>query len=147
MSVFLAADAVAATTELMRRVNREIRAELKKTCKKIIKDTPVDTGRLKNNWYASNRRVGVRTTKATDPSGKNSLARVEKALSRLKVGQRFHFFNNLPYARVVEFGLYPNPPKKGTGKTVNGFSKKAPSGMLRINADGFARAMQKAKVK
>lgn len=147
MSVVLAEDAVAATTELMKRVNREIRRELKKTCKKIIKDTPVDTGRLKNNWYASNRRVGTRTTKATDPSGKKSLARVEKALARLKTGQRFHFFNNLPYARVVEFGLYPNPPKNPTGKTVNGFSKKAPSGMLRINADGFARAMQKARVK
>lgn len=147
MSVVLAEDAVAATTDLMRRVNREIRRELKKTCKKIIKDTPFDTGRLKNNWYASNRRVGTRTTKATDPSGKKSLARVEKALNRLKLGQRFHFFNNLPYARVVEFGLYPNPPKNPTGKTVNGFSKKAPSGMLRINADGFARAMQKARIK
>jgi len=147
MSVILAENAVAATTDLMRRVNQEIRRELRRTCKKIIKQTPVDTGRLKNNWYASNRRVGVRTTKATDPSGKNSLARVDKALSRLKVGQRFHFFNNLPYARVVEFGLYPNPPKNPTGKTVNGFSKQAPAGMLRINADGFALAMNKKRIK
>lgn len=147
MSVYLAEDAVAATTDIMRRVNREIKRELRRTCKQVIKQTPVDTGRLKNNWYASNRRVGTRTTKATDPSGKNSLARVDKALDRLKIGQRFHFFNNLPYARVVEFGLYPNPPKNPTGKTVNGFSKQAPSGMLRINAEGFVRAMQKAKVK
>jgi len=147
MSVFLAENAVAATTELMKRVNREIRAQLKRTCKKIIKQTPVDTGRLKNNWYASNRRVGIRTNKQTDPSGKKSMARVDKALSRLKVGQRFHFFNNLPYARVVEFGLYPNPPKKGTGKTVNGFSKKAPQGMLRIHANGFVNVMNKVKIK
>lgn len=147
MSVVLAENAVAATTDLMKRVNREIRRELRRTCKNIIKDTPVDKGRLINNWYASNRAVGVRTTKAVDPSGKRSLARVDKALARLKLGQRFHFFNNLPYARVVEFGLYPNPPKNPTGKTVNGFSKKAPSGMLRINADGFVRAMQKARIK
>jgi len=147
MSVILAEDAVAATTEIMKRVNREIRRQLRRTCKQIIKDTPVDTGRLKNNWYASNRRVGTRTNKSTDPSGKNSLARVDKALARLKTGQRFHFFNNLPYARVVEFGMYPNPPKNPTGKTVNGFSKKAPSGMLRINADGFVIAMNKVKIK
>ena len=147
MSVVLAENAVAATTDLMKRVNREMRRELRRTCKNIIKDTPVDKGRLINNWYASNRAVGVRTTKAVDPSGKRSLARVDKALARLKLGQRFHFFNNLPYARVVEFGLYPNPPKNPTGKTVNGFSKKAPSGMLRINADGFVRAMQKARIK
>lgn len=147
MSVILAEDAVAATTEIMKRVNREIRRQLRRTCKQIIKDTPVDTGRLKNNWYASNRRVGTRTNKSTDPSGKNSLARVDKALARLKTGQRFHFFNNLPYARVVEFGMYPNPPKNPTGKTVNGFSKQAPSGMLRINADGFVIAMNKVKIK
>ena len=41
--------------------------------------------------------------------------------------------NNLPYARVVEYGGYPNPPKSPTGKTVNGFSKLAPAGMVRIN--------------
>lgn len=147
MNVYTADNAVAATTDLMKRVNQEIRRGLRRTCKQIIKQTPVDTGRLKNNWYASNRRVGIRTNKSTDPSGKNSLARVDKALARLKVGQRFHFFNNLPYARVVEFGLYPNPPKNPTGKTVNGFSRQAPSGMLRINADGFVTAMRKVRVK
>lgn len=142
-----AGNAIAATTDLMKRVNREIKRELRRTCKKIIKDTPVDKGRLKNNWYASNRAVGIRTNKQNDPSGKKSLARVDKALSRLKVGQRFHFFNNLPYARVVEYGLYPNPPKRPTGKTINGFSKKAPQGMLRKNISGFVSAMQKARVK
>lgn len=142
-----AGNAIAATTDLMKRVNREIKRELKRTCKKIIKDTPFDKGRLKNNWYASNRAIGVRTNKQNDPSGKKSLARVDKALARLKVGQRFHFFNNLPYARVVEYGLYPNPPKKPTGKTINGFSKKAPQGMLRKNISGFVSAMQKARVK
>ena len=147
MSVFTFEDAVAAQTELMKRVNSVIRREIRRTCKNIIDDTPVDTGRLKNNWYASNRQVGVRTNKSTDPSGKNSLARVDKALKRFKAGQRFSFFNNLPYARVVEFGLYPNPPKNPTGKTVNGFSRQAPSGMLRKNVDGFARAMQKARIK
>ena len=142
-----AGNALAASTDLMKRVNREVKRQLRSTCKKVIRDTPVDTGRLKNNWYASNRRIGVRSTKATDPSGQNSLSRVDKALERLKAGQRFYFFNNLPYARVVEYGMYPNPPKNPTGKTFNGFSKKAPEGMLRKHINGFARAMQKARVK
>ena len=142
-----AGDAIAASTDLMKRVNREVKRQLKRTCKQIVKDTPVDTGRLKNNWYASNRAVGIRTNKKTDPSGKQSMKRVDKALARLKSGQRFYFFNNLPYARVVEYGLYPNPPKNPTGKTANGFSKKAPQGMLRKNIDGFLIAMKKARVK
>jgi len=82
-----AGDAIAATTGLMDRVNREVRRQIKRTCKQIIKETPVEKGRLKNNWYASNRRVGIRTNKSNDPSGKRSLARVEKALDRLRTGK------------------------------------------------------------
>lgn len=110
-----------------------VRATLLGMARKVIQDTPVDTGRLKNNWYASNRGLGRQSTKATDASGTNSLKRVVAALQKLKAGQTFYLYNNLPYARVVEYGLYPNPPKNPTGKTVNGFSKQAPSGMLRIN--------------
>jgi hypothetical protein len=142
-----AANAIAGLTGLMDRANREVKRQLRRTAKNVIRDTPVKKGRLKNNWYASNRAIGIRTNKQNDPSGKKSLARVDKALARLKKGQRFYFFNNLPYARVVEYGLYPNPPKKGTGKTINGFSKKAPQGMLRKNMNGFARAMMLARVK
>jgi hypothetical protein len=33
------------------------------------------------------------------------------------------------YAGVLDDGLFPNPPKAGTGKTVSGFSRQAPKGM------------------
>lgn len=121
-----------ATLSLLDRTKRQVRKIIRDTAKEVIQNTPVDTGRLKNNWYASNRNVPQRTTKQTDASGKKSLARVDAALTKLKIGQTFYMANNLPYARTVEFGLYPNPPKKPTGKTVNGFSRKAPQGMLRI---------------
>lgn len=110
-----------------------VRATLLSMARKVVMDTPVDTGRLKNNWYASNRALGTQSTKAVDPSGTNSLKRIVAALQRLRTGQTFYLYNNLPYAKVVEFGLYPNPPKNPTGKTINGFSRQAPSGMLRIN--------------
>jgi len=116
---------------LINRGKREVRKIIRSVAKEVIMGTPVDTGRLKNNWYASNRKVPTQTTLATDPSGANSMARVDRALTRLKLGQTFYMANNLPYARVVEYGGYPNPPKNPTGKTVNGFSKLAPQGMLR----------------
>lgn len=122
---------------LLDRGKRESRKIIRSVAKEVIMDTPVDTGRLKNNWYASNRKVPTQTTQATDASGANSMSRVDKALTRLKIGQTFYMANNLPYARVVEYGKYPNPPKNPTGKTVNGFSKQAPQGMLR-------KAVQKA---
>lgn len=116
---------------LLNRGKREVRKIIRSVAKEVIMGTPVDTGRLKNNWYASNRKVPNQTTSATDSSGQNSMARVDAALTRLKIGQTFYMANSLPYARVVEYGQYPNPPKNPTGKTVNGFSKQAPKGMVR----------------
>jgi len=125
---------------IQERTKRKVRSAIYGICKEVIMQTPVDTGRLINNWYASNKKPVQLSTKAVDKSGKNSLARVNKALTRLKLGQTFYLSNNLPYAAVVEFGEYPNPPKKPTGKTVNGFSKLAPQGMLRI---GLIRGLAK----
>ena len=121
-----------ATFSLLDRTKRQVRKIIRDTAKDVIQNTPFDTGRLKNNWYASNQNVPNQSTKQRDKSGKNSMARVDKALTRLKIGQTFYMANNLPYARTVEFGLYPNPPKSKSGKTINGFSRKAPQGMLRV---------------
>jgi hypothetical protein len=120
-----------ASFALLNRGKREVRKIIRGVAKDVIMGTPVDTGRLKNNWYASNRKIPTQSTLATDASGSNSMARVDAALTRLKLGQTFYMANNLKYSRVVEYGQYPNPPKNPTGKTVNGFSKQAPKGMLR----------------
>lgn len=39
---------------------------------------------------------------------------------------------------TIEYGLYPNPPKGGEGKTEGGFSKKAPEGFIRISIEEVA---------
>lgn len=56
----------------------------------------------------------------------------------------YYFTNSLPYIRKLEYGGYTSKPE--TAKTVGGFSKQAPHGMVRINAAnwreivlGFAR--------
>ena len=36
---------------------------------------------------------------------------------------------NYPYAGVLDDGLFPNPPQKGTGKTTGGYSTQAKKGM------------------
>lgn len=121
-----------ASERIIEDSKREVRKIIRGIAKDAIMNTPIDEGVLINNWYASNRAPSNQTTIASDPSGKTSLSRVDKALTRLSIGQTFYLTNSLPYARVVEYGLYPNPPKNPTGKTVNGFSKQAPAGMARI---------------
>jgi len=129
-----------ATARIVSNSKREVRKVIRGIAKDAIMGTPVDKGTLINNWYASNRAIPNQTTKATDPSGKTSLSRVDKALTRLQIGQTFYMANSLPYARTVEYGKYPNPPKNPTGKTVNGFSRQAPAGMARIAVDkGIAK--------
>jgi len=133
-----------ASERIIEDSKREVRKIIRGISKDIIQGTPVDQGVLINNWYASNRSPSSRTTKASDASGKKSLARVDKALTALQIGQTFYLTNSLPYARVVEYGLYPNPPKNPTGKTVNGFSKQAPAGMARI---GLQKGINRLKAR
>ena len=79
-----------ATARIVSNSKREIRKVIRGIAKDTIMGTPVDKGTLINNWYASNRAIPNQTTKATDPSGKTSLSRVDKALTRLKIGQTFY---------------------------------------------------------
>lgn len=42
--------------------------------------------------------------------------------------------NETPYIEILEFGGFPNPPVKGTGRTIGGYSTQAPQGMVRVTA-------------
>jgi hypothetical protein len=53
------------------------------------------------------------------------------------------------YSNVLDSGKFPNPPKQGTGKTINGFSTQAKKGMatptiakLDILLDRFVRKVK-----
>ena len=75
----------------------------------IIYDTPVDTGRLRNNWMPSiNKSETSYSMLGTDTSKRRSKERptLQETISKvntLQLGDTFYFTNNLPYAKVVEF--------------------------------------------
>ena len=92
----------------------------------IIMDTPVLSGRLRNNWMVS---VNKGSNETTERTGNESIGRVNAV--KFKLGDTLYLTNNLPYAERIEFGLYPSPSK--TGKTVGGYSVKSPQGMVRKN--------------
>lgn len=67
----------------------------------IISDTPVDTGRLKNNWFPSVGAASEQTTEATaNEAGDRSNSLVN---NQLALDKTFYFTNNLPYAFRIEF--------------------------------------------
>ena len=94
----------------------------------IISDTPVDTGRLKNNWFPSVGAASEQTTEATANEAEdrsNNLVNNQLALDKT-----FYFTNNLPYAFCIEF---------------DGWSKvKAPQGMVRRNAIRWKQIVKRA---
>lgn len=100
----------------------------------IVKASPVDTGRFRANWFLTTSAPSVRV----QPNSKKSEDEVNQRIIRKvdgSVGQRlFYLTNNLPYAEVIEFGGYGDGPK-----TINGFSRQAAKGVVRITAKNFSR--------
>jgi hypothetical protein len=114
-----------------------------KLIENVLADTPIDEGVLINNWRTGINTRNGRSLKGADPSGSRSLSEAKTKIKKVIGDETIVFSNNLPYAPVVEFGLYPNPPKNPTGKTINGFSTQAPKGMSRINVERMAISMRR----
>lgn len=72
-----------------------------------------------------NRRIpklALNEYKKNTPKASGNARRKTKLRSRTIIG-------DYPYAGVLDDGLFPNPPKAGTGKTIGGYSTQAPKGM------------------
>jgi len=108
---------------------------------RIVARTPVgseeqvdDPGQAKGNWQGTIGSPAAGTIDHQDESGAETLAEINSKVQEWKpsTGESFYITNNISYIPILEYGLYPNPPKRGTGRTVNGFSTQAPSGMVGI---------------
>tara|TARA_R110000744_G_scaffold143559_2_gene255493 strand:- start:168 stop:614 length:447 start_codon:yes stop_codon:yes gene_type:complete len=112
-------------------------AVLLKLFTSYVKDSPVDTGRFRGNWNTNIGTPELKTSSARAKVGGAPIERAKKTFQQSEMSQTIYLTNNLPYARVLEFGGY-----KGTaGKTASSgsgiFSKQAPAGMVRVNNTRF----------
>tara|TARA_R110002020_G_scaffold297684_1_gene513459 strand:+ start:492 stop:959 length:468 start_codon:yes stop_codon:yes gene_type:complete len=108
--------------------------------KAVVLETPVgvkDGGRARNNWFLSENSPSSKITRLRSPDGSSSLARLA-GMPKVVLGRKLFFTNNVPYIETLEYGGYPNPPKKGSWidgqyqKLSNGgYSLAAPKGMTR----------------
>lgn len=92
---------------------------IKRLFSSIVMDTPVLTGLARGNWQT---RVGTDPSgpiSRLDPLGVEVLAEIERNLG--KAGDTVYMSNQVPYIDRLE----------------RGWSKQAPSGMLRRNVSGF----------
>lgn len=105
---------------------------------RIVKKTPVDTGRARASWNIS---IGEPVFTVA-PDGKSAMNEADiraKAARALAAGRKLTepvwITNNLPYIIVLEEGGYPINPKQKTGKTKGGFSVQAPHGMVALSIE------------
>ena len=126
------------TSEGYERINDNLRGVYLQGLFNIVKGTPVDEGRARNNWFLS---MGAPSSKSTTSKAKGLGAiRQLRQMPKLVLNQKIFYTNNLPYIKTLEYGGYPEPVKKGTYvkkkkayeiRSSGGFSKQAPSGWVR----------------
>lgn len=88
----------------------------------IVRMSPVLTGRLRANWVYGAGALNTTTTEATDKSGGVSLANIAQGVGAWKPGETMYISCSLPYAYRIEY---------------EGWSKQAPSGMVRTTVANF----------
>jgi len=69
-------------------------------------------------------RVALQEYKKNTPKDSGNARRKTKRRNNEIIG-------DYPYSGVLDDGLFPNPPKAGTGKTTQGYSTQAKQGMAK----------------
>lgn len=92
----------------------------------IVKMSPVDTGRFRNNWIVSKNRMNPATNNTTDKSGSASITRGTQTIETFeyKKDRSIIIQNNLPYANKLENGSSTQAPEGMVAKTLNNMQIK-----------------------
>jgi hypothetical protein len=127
----------------MEKVDKGADKVVREICFKLLTDivyeTPADTGRARANWFTSINKPSNETIPFAGGGGSGQSLAINRAASDITkaAGNVFWITNNLPYISSLEFGLYRDGPK-----TIGGFSKQAPRGMVRIAIDNMKRDLR-----
>lgn len=122
--------------------------------------TPGDGGRAKASWLPTIGSPGESDASKRDKTG-NETKLVVDNVAEHNPNADFYLTSTCDYINVLEFGGYPDPPAKGTylksgqskdGETgpgyfvfsEDGYSKKAPNGMVRMAAENFSNIVDNA---
>jgi hypothetical protein len=94
----------------------------------ITDTTPVDKGFAKGSWTTSINKMEAVTNTEPDRSGAASIARTKAEMNKFKLGDTVYHLSNLVYMPRLEYG----------------YSKQAPSGMVRRAIDNFQQNLDEA---
>ena len=110
------------------KAEQGLRAAMIDTWGDVITETPVDEGRARGNWFITHS-VPSSGIGGADKNKGNEY--VTNELNGQIFGKSWFLANNLPYAYKLEYGGFTDKPS--TEKTIGGYSRLAPHGMVRRN--------------
>jgi hypothetical protein len=126
------------TERKMTQVGRKVALEI---FQRVIYKTPVDSGRARANWQVTIGAPATGTVELSDKDGSATMSLATAASAGFKAGDTIYLTSNLPYIRKLEEGGYPDGPK-----TVGGFSRQAPAGMVALTVQEFAQVVNQISV-
>lgn len=95
---------------------------------RVIRRTPVDTGRARANWQVAIETIPVGEVEGSDKSGAKTLTAAAATVQSMIAGHVVYLVNNVPYIGVLE----------------DGSSKQAPAGMLEVTLQEYPGIVQLA---
>lgn len=111
---------------------------------KVVQRTPVDSGAHRQNWLVTINQESFEYNPGLQKGGR-VLSTGKGQIDKARAGDKIILQNNGPAITKLEYGGYPKPPMRGTKvskkgvrpavyeiKTVGGFSKQAPRGMVGV---------------
>jgi hypothetical protein len=117
---------------------------------KIVMRTPVDSGAARQNWLVTLNSENHSFDEGKTGKSNAVLSEGGNVIDLAKGDDTIIMQNNLPYIRKLEYGGYPNPPKgggktaSGKEKSVNGFSRQSPNGMVGVTMAEANQVFEKA---
>lgn len=76
--------------------NKVVRATALAAMRNLVMETPVATGRARNNWNADLNKVDASTTEEANPNA-TGMDKINIAIAGYKDGDTVYISNNLPY--------------------------------------------------
>lgn len=126
-------------TEFAKSLTTDVEKHVKKIAgealQQVMTRSPVDEG-----TYRLSHIVSVNTEDHSAKGNGDPIQSGAAAISQFKLGDKIYIQTNSPYGSVIEYGGYPNPPKKGSYvkgkghvvKSSGGFSRQAPNGVYTL---------------
>ncbi len=130
--------------ETVEELDQRTRAITLAVLRSVVYMSPVLSGRFRGNWQVSVGFPIEAPIERLDKDGGTTLA-VESG-NVGGAGTVTFINNNVPYSEVIEYGQYPNPPKRGTWVKAAGKGKRRVPGHFEINTIGGYSTQEPAGV-